>query len=49
MDKLMEIGQQRNSEQKRKSKCYNHNKFGHIAKDCQQPKKEKLLEYQVSH
>ena len=39
--KPMEIGQQRNNEQGCRPKCYNYNKFGHMAKDCQQPKKEK--------
>ena len=37
----MEIGQQQNNGQGCKPKCYNYNKFGHMAKDCQQPKKEK--------
>ena len=41
MGKPMEIGQQQNNGQGRKPKCYNYNKFGHMAKDCQQPKKEK--------
>ena len=41
MGKPMEIGQQQNNEQGHKPKCYNCNKFGHMAKDCQQPKKEK--------
>jgi len=41
MGKPMEIGQQQNNEQGRKLKCYNCNRFGHIAKDCRQPKKEK--------
>jgi len=41
IDKPMEIGQQQNNGQGCKPKCYNYNKFGHMAKDCQQPKKEK--------
>jgi len=32
--KTMEIGQQQNNGQGHKPKCYNCNKFGHIAKDC---------------
>ena len=39
--KPMEIGRQQNNRQGCKPKCYNCNKFGHMAKDCQQPKKEK--------
>jgi len=34
MGKPMEIGRQQNNGQGRKPKCYNCNKFGHIAKDC---------------
>jgi len=41
MGKPMEIGQQQNNGQGCKLKCYNCNKFGYIAKDCRQPKKEK--------
>ena len=41
MGKPMEIGQQQNNGQERKPKYYNCNKFGHMAKDCQQLKKEK--------
>ena len=41
MGKPMEIGQQQNNGQGRKPKYYNCNKFGHMAKDCRQPKKEK--------
>jgi len=33
MGKPMEIGEQRNSKQEYKSKCYNCNKFRHMAKD----------------
>ena len=39
--KPMEIGQQRNNKQGRKPKCYNCNRFEHMAKDYKQPKKEK--------
>jgi len=41
MGKPMEIEQQQNNGQGCKPKCYNCNKYGHIAKDCQQPKREK--------
>jgi len=41
MGKPMEIGRQQNNGQGRKPKCYNCNKFRHMAKDCRQPKKEK--------
>jgi len=41
MDKLIEIGQQKNNKQRHKPKCYNCNRFGHMEKDCRQPKKEK--------
>jgi len=41
MSKPMEIGRQQNNGQERKTKCYNCNRFRHIAKDCRQPKKEK--------
>jgi len=37
----MEIGRQQNNRQGRKPKYYNCNKFGHIAKDCRQQKREK--------
>jgi len=39
--KPMEIERQQNNRQGRKPKCYNCNKFRHIAKDCRQPKREK--------
>ena len=41
MGKPMEIEQQQNNRQGHKPKCYNCNKFRHIAKDCRQPKREK--------
>jgi len=41
MGKPMEIGQQQNNGQGHKTKCYNCNKFRHIAKDCRQPRKGK--------
>jgi len=41
MGKPMEIGQQQNNGQGYKPKCYNYNKYGHMAKDCRQPKREK--------
>jgi len=41
MGKPMEIGRQQNNGQGCKPKYYNCNKFGYIAKDCRQPKKEK--------
>jgi len=41
MGKPMEIGRQQNNGQGHKPKCYNCNKFGHIEKDCRQPKREK--------
>ena len=44
MGKPMEIEQQQNNRQGCKAKCYNCNRFGHMAKDCQQPKKEKKLQ-----
>ena len=40
MGKPMEIGRQHNR-QGHKVKCYNYNRFEHIAKDCWQLKKEK--------
>jgi len=41
MDKPIKIERQRNSTKECKTKCYNYNKFGYIAKNCRQPKKEK--------
>jgi len=37
----MEIRRQINDIEGYKTKYYNYNKFGHIAKDCKQPMKEK--------
>jgi len=47
MGKLMEIEGQQNNKQEHKTKCYNCNRFGHIAKDCQQLKnhKENSIEF----
>jgi len=41
MGKPIEIEQQQNNRQGHKVKCYDCNRFGHIAKDYQQLKKEK--------
>jgi len=41
MSKPMEIGRQQNNRQGRKPKCYNCNKFRHMAKDCRQSKEKK--------
>ena len=36
----MDIGRSNNNFKDRKPKCFNYNKYGHMAKECQAKKKE---------
>ena len=39
----MDIGKSNKNFKDRKPKCFNYNKYGHIAKECQLKKKEKEM------